>query len=372
MRIAVLTTDYPTEADPQAGQFAVRNVNALALSEDVTVLHLVAPSHGDEAHSVVIDGVSVHRFPAILTNWEGVARCARSVATLLTGYDLVHTMSVRALLPLARQAGSILPPVPCPWVHSEQWTAQSPPNWPSGGMSAQSMFIRPAVVCPVSENLAEQIRAYRNPHPTVVVPCVVPQLVNVPPRKVWNGQSIRLVNVGGLVNRKLPHIALRTVKRLVEQGFDVSYYWIGEGQLRVRMESQIKELGLQDRVHLLGSLDSAHISGQLAEADLFFSPTRGENFFVPAADAILHGRPVVTGANGGHVDYLDTRVSALVGEETSQAYADAIIRILEQARSWSAKLIAETIGAKFSYEEICRQYVRVYEQAFAVDGTWAR
>lgn len=354
-----MSTWFPTSAAPSSGAFVVKDALAVAsLGHDVRVVHLVPPHQDDGTRTVVHEGLRVRRVPMSTTSPRDIVRAARALVPLLADADLVHSMAISSLLPLALRRPS------APWVHTEHWSGlTSPQNLPASWRLAlpavSRVFTRPDVVTAVCDFLAEPIRAVRGPRPTRVVPCIVETPLPVPPRPLRDG-VLRLVGVGGLIARKDPVLAVETVAELGRRGTTAELALVGEGELRDAVVQRASELGVADRLRLTGSLPRPAVLAELAAADLFLGPTRGDNFFVSAAEALVSGRPVVVGATGGQGEYIDPRVGALVTEQTATAYADAVLDVDARTSALSAEEISATIGDRFSVPAVAAGYEHAY------------
>ncbi|QDB78460.1 glycosyltransferase family 4 protein [Georgenia wutianyii] len=359
MRVVAVSTWFPTSVAPSSGAFVVKDALAIAsLGHDVRVVHLVPPHQDDGTRSLVHEGLPVRRVPMGTTNPLDVVRAARALTPLLAGGDLVHSMAISSLLPLSLHRPA------APWVHTEHWSGlTSPQNLPATWRRAlpvvSRVLRRPDVVTAVCEFLAQPIRAVRGPRPTRVVPCIVETPEPLPPRPART-DVLRLVSVGGLIDRKDPVTAVETVAELERRGTPAELVLVGEGELRAAVVQRSEELGIAHRVRLTGSLPRPAVLAELAAADLFLGPTKGDNFFVSAAEAIVSGRPVVVGATGGQGEYIDPRVGELVAEQTPAAYADAVLRVEAATRDLSAEEISATIGDRFSVPAVADGYERAY------------
>lgn len=156
MRVLVVTTWFPTRTAPGSGAFVARDVAALAQDHDVRVLHLVAPGVDDGERSLVHDGVPVERVPMAPHRPDQVLAAAREVRARAGAADLVHTVAISSLLPLARWRPDR------PWVHTEHWSGllapeTLPPAVRVARPLAARLLRRPDVVTVVSEHLAPGI-----------------------------------------------------------------------------------------------------------------------------------------------------------------------------------------------------------------------
>lgn len=365
MRITAISTWFPTDQAPSRGSFVLRDLHAIARHHQVRLIHLVPPQDDDGTRQASVEGIDVLRVPMSPKSPVDILRAARSLPTALEGSDVVHTMAFPTLLPFSVPGIDVTGGAP--WVHTEHWSALSTPaSLPAAvrpGVPALARLLRgPDRVTSVCEFLAEPIRAVRASRPVDLVPCIVEPGSLVPRRERTDG-TLRLVSTGGLIPRKDPLVAVRTVSELVARGINAHLTWLGEGPLRQEAQELIESLELTDRVSMPGTVDSDGVRHALGEADLFFGPTRADNFFVSAAEAIVAGRPVVLGSTGGQGEYVTDEVGELVQDQDPALYADAIERVDERTRDLSAERIAATIGDSFSSGTVGRLYAEVYDRA---------
>ncbi|MCL6424236.1 glycosyltransferase [Brachybacterium sp. JHP9] len=385
MLVTIVTTWFPTAARPAVGPFVLRDARAIAATSGsrVRVVHLIPPSdlaadggaariavpvraqsalpaarEGTGADEGSIEVLRIPFAPQDPRTWAG-ARAP--LAAALRGSDAVHSMAISSLLALR------MVQVPAPWVHTEHWSALTTPASAPAHLRAaipvfRRLLRRPDTVTAVCEFLAAPIRAERGPRPVAVVPCIVDP-VPLTPRRDRSDGTLRLVSTGALIERKDPLVAVRVVAELARRGVDARLDWLGDGPLRSATEEEARALGIADRITLRGQVAADEVLRTVAEGtDLFFGPTRADNFFVGAAEALVAGRPVVLGATGGQGEYVDPAVGELVGVQDPRAYADAIQRVDAATRDLSSEQISETIGERFSTPVVGAQYREVLEE----------
>lgn len=359
MRILVVTPWFPTADSPVSGVFVRREVEALSSAHEVTVLHLDWQQrtawNAESAEDYAYRHEALSRVDP-----RAYARSRRIVAELARAHDIVHTHSLTGLIPwaLGRPAKGI------PWVHSEHWSAIAAPETIGfGGRCALALLghslRRPEAVIAESSRLAAGICRFRAA-PTEIVPCVVdPVDVADPPERL----PLRLVSVGGLIPRKGPLLAIEALDVLTRRGVDATLTWVGDGPLRDDVLAEAADRGLSDRVRLTGGLDDEGVSLALGAAALFLLPTQGDNFCVVAAEALTHGRPIVSGAATGAVDYAAPEVSRFVAAQTGSAYADAIVDLASATAGMSAVDIAATVKGRFTRAAVCARLSEIYQRA---------
>ncbi|KZE92123.1 GDP-mannose-dependent alpha-(1-6)-phosphatidylinositol monomannoside mannosyltransferase [Agromyces sp. NDB4Y10] len=361
MKVLVVTTWFPSASAPASGVFVRRDVELLRRTHEVDVLHL--HPHGAVGPTDAAPGV--RRLAMSTSNPVDILRASRALRAGLARYDLVHTMSPSALLPFAPLRVRI------PWVHTEHWSAlldASTVGLPArlGLGAALRLMRRPDVVVAVSSALAEHLEA-RLGRTVEVIPNAVDAPEQPRPRPPAGG-PLRLVAVGGLIPRKGPDLAVEAVAELRRRGRDARLRWIGDGPSRAEIGALARRLGVDDVVDLPGGLAPEGVAAALAESDLFLLPTSVETFGVSIAEALLSGRPVVVGANGGQRDFVAEPDGILVAERTGIAYADAVERSLELARDRSADDIAAPLRSRVSPAARAAAYDAAYRQAVLAHG----
>lgn len=358
MKVTAVTTWFPTQKSPSRGSFVVRDVKSISRRDEIRLIHLVPPSDDDGTRRLRHEGIDVLRLPMDPRRPDQLLRVSGQLRKALHGSDVVHTMAFSSLLPLAVRRPQM------PWIHTEHWSAiTTPDTLPKVARRGLPLLLQllslPGKVTAVCEFLARPIRSVREHRPTTVVPCIV-EPGPVAPRRDRSDGTLRLVSTGGLIPRKDPLVAVEALALLVEAGIDAHLEWLGDGPLWEETLQYADSLGVGHRLLLRGTVDSAGVNDALARADLFFGPTRADNFFVSAAEAIVAGRPVVLGANGGQGEYVKPAVGALVHRQSAAAYAEAIIEVDARTRDLPAEEISATIGDSFSSATVGDAYHQQY------------
>ncbi|WP_281964192.1 glycosyltransferase [Serinicoccus marinus] len=384
MRVLVVTTWFPTASAPQTGVFVARDVAATASRHAVVMLHLVAPRLADRAGSrqpapveLPVDVANGGPVPSVPVEQlvmdprrpDHVARAARRVAQLARSADLVHTMAISALLPLALRRPRR------PWVHTEHWSGLAAPATLSHPLRAarhavRPLLVRPDVVTVVGQGLEREVRRLRR-GPVRLVPNIVPvphDLVERrdPDRALRERGPLELVGVGGLIPRKDPVRAVMTTAELRRRGVDARLTWVGEGVLRDEVECEAAAHDVPLR--LTGPLPPGEVQHALAGADLLLLPTRAETFCLAAAEALACGRPVVVGDVEGPRDFVALPTGALVPPGApAEDWADAVERVWEDAGGLSAEDVSRPVRERFG----ARSYAERIDDVYALATTRA-
>lgn len=154
------------------------------------------------------------------------------------------------------------------------------------------------------------------------------------------------MGVGGLIERKGPLLALQILHQLSGLGVKAKLTWAGSGPLLEQCREQAAALGVD--ATFLGQVPAEQIPQLISDSDMFLVPTSGETFFLGAAEAIAAGRPVVTGSYGGHTDFLDPAVCALVSGRDPLVWAQALEQLAARTAAYCAQQVAATLPDAFT------------------------
>ena len=105
------------------------------------------------------------------------------------------------------------------------------------------------------------------------------------------GTSKKIVSVGRLVKQKGFDLAIAICKKLIDNGYDVKWYVIGEGEERKILETLIKENQLENYFFLVGADKNPYKWMRIA--DVYVQPSRFEGFGITVAEAIALKKPIV-------------------------------------------------------------------------------
>ncbi|SFL10904.1 Glycosyl transferases group 1 [Paenibacillus sp. 1_12] len=104
-------------------------------------------------------------------------------------------------------------------------------------------------------------------------------------------EEIKLVSVGRLNRQKGFELAVETCKELVQSGYKVKWYIIGEGEERAMLERLIKVNSLQGIFNLLGIKENPY--PYIKEADIYVQPSRFEGKSIAIDEAKILHKPIV-------------------------------------------------------------------------------
>lgn len=138
--------------------------------------------------------------------------------------------------------------------------------------------------------------------------------------ELWLGTIAELTK-----NKNIP-LALEAVARALKAGCNIFYAVVGDGEDRLDLEDQVRELKIQDNVRILGFVSEA---GKFMKAfDIAMLPSRKEGLPYFALECLHVGVPLIASNVGGISEIIhDGENGILCPPEDVEALADALIKL---------------------------------------------
>lgn len=154
--------------------------------------------------------------------------------------------------------------------------------------------------------------------------------------------EISIVTVGRLTKPKNHLLAVDAAKVLKDKDVAFKWFFVGEGEMRPAIEGRIRELGLDQNVHLLGLKENPY--PYMANADIYVQTSSFEGFGMTIAEAKILQRPVVSTNFDIVHDQIIDRKNGLIAEMTPESVANCIIELSRDKR------LKDTIGENLGNE----------------------
>ncbi|MFC1733416.1 glycosyltransferase family 4 protein [candidate division KSB1 bacterium] len=174
---------------------------------------------------------------------------------------------------------------------------------------------------------------------------------------LWIGTVSELHTVKGL------RYAIEAVEKLVQEGKDVVFVIIGEGEERHNLRALIEKKGLEDKVFLFGYVDTA--SQYLRAFDIFTLTSISEALSYTILEAGLSESAVVASYVGGIPEIIKSGESGLlVPTRNSNAIATALSSLAEDEgrRNQLGTQLKQKVESEFSLQKMLDKTVEVYQK----------
>jgi glycosyltransferase involved in cell wall biosynthesis len=174
--------------------------------------------------------------------------------------------------------------------------------------------------------------------------------------------QLLLGSIGRMTNQKGYRYLLEAMPLVLERFPQVQLILIGDGELRLELEMEANQLGLNQKVSFLGQKEN--VVPYLSELDLFVLPSIYEGLPTVILESMACGVPVVaTNIPGTRELIQDGQNGWLVEPKNPLALAQTLINALssQQKRSQMADRARLTVEG-FRIEKIAKQYAALYRE----------
>lgn len=155
--------------------------------------------------------------------------------------------------------------------------------------------------------------------------------LNVASKKIIKSQSreqsgfcdkfdgIRILTVGRLTYQKGQDLVIPVLARLVDEGYNVKWYCIGDGNLKSEYENLIKQYNVEDNFILLGQKKNPY--PYMQECDIYVQPSRFEGYCTTVVEAKCLNKPIiVTNVNGSNEIIKENKTGLIVDIDEEEIY----------------------------------------------------
>lgn len=160
--------------------------------------------------------------------------------------------------------------------------------------------------------------------------------------------------VGRLNQQKRYDRALQVAIKLKNNGYDIEFWVLGDGELKTELECEILRLGLQSSFLLLGFVKQPY--SYINQADILFLCSESEGFSLVVCEALCLGKPVVSTATSGPTELINKSKGGIIVDENIDNIYSGLKRMIDNK----------------SFREECSANAVAFSKTFNVQETMQR
>lgn len=329
---------------------------------------IVTTTRGD----AVVDGVPVHRVPAVLSPIGGFAvspAALSGIGRLLVRehFDLVHAHA-SVVSPLAYAGAVAGARAGLPSVLTFHSMLRGTAFLLGASEALLGWSSNRIVLSAVSGVVAAQAARWIPDAAVAILPNGVDASFwrGGPPANAASTGEIIFVTAMRLSRKKRPAALLRafaSAARLTGGAPPLRLVLAGDGPDRIALLRYAQELGIGERVQFLGQLDRVALRRLYRAAHAFVMPSELESFGLAALEARASGLPVVAMLAGGARDFIGQGIDGLLARD-ERDLGSAMARMAMDApfRAFVARHNA-TVPPPYDWRDVLALHERVYAAA---------
>ena len=178
-----------------------------------------------------------------------------------------------------------------------------------------------------------------------------------------NPDKNTLITVSRLVTKNGVGDLIKAMKKVGDEIPDAKLIIVGDGPLRGKIELDIKNYGLKEKVVLSGKVSHGETPGYLNKASIFVRPSLSEGLGSAFLEAMASGLAVIGTPVGGIPDFLkDGETGLFCKPGDSDDIADKIIKLLknDELRNRLADNSRRLVQEKYTWNKIAAEFGKIY------------
>jgi glycosyltransferase involved in cell wall biosynthesis len=139
--------------------------------------------------------------------------------------------------------------------------------------------------------------------------------------------SIILMSVGRLAPEKGMINCVHTCRKLVDSGYNVKWYLIGEGTQRDEIERCIIDNKLEKNIYLLGAISNPY--PYIKNAYIYVHPSLVESLSITVLEALALNTPVIVAKSMGPMEFIIHEENGLLVDPTPEGLYKGIVTLIK-------------------------------------------
>lgn len=168
-----------------------------------------------------------------------------------------------------------------------------------------------------------------------------------------------LISIGRLHKQKGFDIAIDTCKKLIDKGYDIKWYVIGEGEERDELEKLIAKNNLEDKFILLGIKSNPYPF--IKQADIYVQSSRYEGKSIALDEAKILRKPIIITNYTTAKDQIENGENGLIVDTNADSLEEGI-EILINDKSIRDKFIKNLSLSNFGTESEIKKLYEIMEK----------
>lgn len=156
----------------------------------------------------------------------------------------------------------------------------------------------------------------------------IQQLADIPMQTSFDKEWINVLTVGRISSEKGQDMIPDITRKLLDMGYKVRWYVIGDGDMRSKLEMLIQKNGVEDHVILLGVQTNPYC--YMKSCDIYVQPSYTEGYSTTICEAGILGKGIVgTRPSGGIRDQITDGKDGLIVDATVEGLTKGILEMIK-------------------------------------------
>jgi glycosyltransferase involved in cell wall biosynthesis len=175
-----------------------------------------------------------------------------------------------------------------------------------------------------------------------------------------DNENITLLSVGRLSPEKGMINCVFACKKLVEDGYNVKWYLIGDGEERGKIERAIKDYKLEKNILLLGTIPNPY--PYIKNAYIYVHPSLVESLSITILEALALNTPVTVAKSMGPLEFIRHKENGLLVEPNPDGLSKGIVSLIQDNKLYhQLKYDEGEVLTNYSKEKVMKKIYDLIE-----------
>lgn len=176
-----------------------------------------------------------------------------------------------------------------------------------------------------------------------------------------------IVHVGGFTFEKDHDSVLRIFQKVKRELPDVTLWLVGDGPLRVKIETQVEEKNLTESIKFFGFVSKP--MDFISAADVLILPSRIEGLPGVILESFYCRVPVVANNTGGVAEIVYSETGYLIEKGNESAFSHQVVDVLRNRESQQVRQKTEAayrlVTDSYSNAKVAKQFLSLYKRVIS-------
>ncbi len=375
INVLFVSSWYPTQDKPTAGNFVQKHAEAAAHFASVDVLHVAFDrslktkfEYQKEEKNNITSHLVYIRPPGIKCS---LIKTIKYIKAYFYGYKMIYghqgkpdIIHANVLMPVGLIAFLFHLFKKVPYVITEHWTGYLPqdPNKPGWRLCLFRFFAKKAArLMPVTAHLVNAMKKSGIKGNYTVVPNVVDTRLFLP-ANAQTDKVKRIIHVSSLLDQQKNFSGiLLALSLLAEKRDDFVLEVVSDGDFE-QFARKYQKLNISHKLFFHGRKNTGEVAAMMQRADFLLLFSNYENFPCVIAEAMACGLPVLSSEVGGIAEHIGPARGLLTEAQNIDALVLQLDQMLDTCRSYDKNAIRAYAEKHFAYEVVGKQFLEIYNQ----------
>jgi L-malate glycosyltransferase len=375
-KILFISSWYPNPKDRTHGVFVKRYAEAVALYNEVAVIHVF----GDESFSETLrieSRVDQKVFEVFVyfkkKKKNPLSKYLHYRKMYLLGLNYLkkewgkpHLLQVNVVFPVAIAALPLINNLKVPYLISEHWTGYHPEDGSYHGVIKKILTHKLVAGAQIIHVVTSHLKKSMEQHGLMgnyrVIPNTVDSRIFHFKQKEKSAKVFRFLHVSSLEPRqKNVEGIIDAFKMFQSQNPSSELVICGDGDNRKSLEFRCGEL-LNSQIFFKGNCYGNELASEFYKAECFILFSNYENLPVVLLESLCCGLPVITTSVGGIREFISDRDGILIEPWRISGLLSAMEMMYKEIDKFDRIAIAKNAKEEYGYEGIGKRFTSIYNK----------